>query len=110
MTSITESPRLPGRATLRSAKACVGAPRPEDSRELLELLAERLPPVVARKDVERVLGGVIAAQTLNNADAKGEGPEVAYRVGRSVVYRTDSLLAWIASKFEIRRIANIKTL
>jgi len=82
----------------------------KDSKEFLELLAERLPPVVARKDVERILGGVIASQTLNNADAKGEGPEVAYRVGRSVVYRTDSLLAWIAGKFEIRRIVNLKAL
>lgn len=79
-------------------------------KEFLELLAERLPPVVARKDVERVLGGVVAMQTLTNADSEGNGPEVAYRVGRSVVYRTDSLLDWIADRFEIRRIINLKAL
>jgi hypothetical protein len=58
-------------------------------------LAENLPPVIARKKVSRFLGGVIAPQTLYNADHKGEGPEVAYMIGRSVAYFTIPLLEWI---------------
>lgn len=81
-----------------------------DAREFMDLLIEKLPPVVARKDVERALGGVVAHQTLANADKAGTGPAVAYRVGRSVVYRSDSLVSWIVEHFGVKRIANIKTL
>ena len=49
-------------------------------------------------------------QTLNNADSAGVGPEVAYRVGRKVVYKTDSLLSWIVDRYGVKRIANLKTL
>lgn len=81
-----------------------------DAREFMEFMVEKLPPVVARKDVERALGGVVAHQTLANADKAGTGPAVAYRVGRSVVYRSDSLVAWIVERFGVTRIANINSL
>jgi len=82
----------------------------QDAQEFVNLLAEKLPPVLARKHVERALGGIVAVQTLTNADNQGTGPEVAYRLGRSVVYRTDSLLGWLVERFGVRRIANLKTL
>ncbi len=81
-----------------------------DAQEFIQILSAALPPVIARKKVEKLLGGIVSMQTLNNADSTGAGPEVAYRVGRSVAYRTDSLLQWIVERFGVSRIANLKTL
>lgn len=89
--------------------AIANIPTP-DASEFVTLLVDKLPPVIARMDVERQLGGLITRQTLANADAVGKGPEVAYRVGKKVVYRTDSLVAWIVSSLGVSRIANLKTL
>ena len=79
-------------------------------RELLDLLAGELPPVIARKDVERFLGGIVTRKTLANADARGAGPDTAYAVGRNVVYRREALLAWLDSNFAVQRLAHIKSL
>jgi hypothetical protein len=81
-----------------------------DAQEFVDHLSANLPPVIARAEVERQLGGLILPQTLANADAQGKGPTVAYRVGRKVVYRTDSLVSWIVNHLGVSRIANLKTL
>lgn len=85
-------------------------PLTDDEKEFIDYLLPKLPPVVARKEVGRVLGGIVAHQTLNMADCAGSGPTIAYRVGRSVVYRTESLLGWLVLRFGVSRIANLKTL
>ena len=79
-----------------------------DEQEFVTMLINALPPVIARKDVIRFLGGVVAPKTLANADDSGDGPEIAYKVGRSVAYRTDSLVAWVVIKFGVARIPNVK--
>ena len=79
-----------------------------DEREFVTTLTSALPPVIARKEVSRFLGGIVAPKTLANADDAGDGPEVAYKVGRSVAYRTDSLVAWLVGKFGVARIPNVK--
>jgi len=78
--------------------------------EFVTTLVSALPPVIARKEASRYLGGVIASQTLSNADSAGEGPAVAYRVGRAVTYRTEALVRWIVSRYGVIRIESIKTL
>lgn len=79
--------------------------------EFRQLLLNKLPPVVARKDVERQLGGVVSMKTLANADSSGKGPLGAYMVGRSVVYPAESLVRWIIESFGVARLrANIKEL
>ena len=55
-------------------------------------VADKLPPIIARKDVGRLLGGVIAPKTLANRDALGIGPKARFNVGRTVCYETASLL------------------
>lgn len=82
----------------------------DDEREFIDALLPKLPPVVIRKAVPEVLGQVVAIQTLSNADSAGQGPEVAWRVGRHVVYRTDSLLCWIIRRFGVSRIINLNNL
>lgn len=82
----------------------------EAEQEFIQTLTANLPPVIARKEVSRFLGGVVASQTLCNADASGEGPEKAFRVGRNIVYRTDSLLGWLVKRYGISVVANPKNL
>ena len=82
----------------------------ETEQEFMQTLIASLPPVIARKETSRFLGGVVASQALNNVDASGEGPEKSYRVGRSIVYRTDSLVRWIVERYGISSIASPKNL
>ncbi len=60
-----------------------------------KLLLEGLPPVIARKDAEKFLGGMISSKTLANADSLGEGPRSAYKVGKNIVYPTIGLVEWL---------------
>ena len=80
----------------------------EEEREFIEALLADLPPVIARKQIDKFLGGVVAAQTLANADGHGEGPEIAYRIGRSVVYKTESLLRWIVQHLGVAKIQQVR--
>lgn len=82
----------------------------EAEKEFVQSLVSSLPPVIARKEVKTYLGGIVAPQTLSNADASGEGPEVAYRIGRTVAYSTEQLVLWIVERFGVSRIRNIKSL
>lgn len=84
------------------------ADNPAHKQELIETLSGELPPFIARADVERHLGGIVTGKTLSNADARGEGPEVAYAVGRKVVYSRESLLQWLARNFTVQRLVTIK--
>lgn len=71
--------------------------------EFCQLLLVKLPPIIARKDVERHLGGVVSMKTLANADSSGKGPTGAYQVGRSVVYPTEALVRWIIATMGVER-------
>ncbi|MDR0476959.1 MAG: hypothetical protein LBH14_03340 [Desulfobulbaceae bacterium] len=82
----------------------------EAEREFTALLTSSLPPVIARKEVSRFLGGIMARKTMAKLDEAGLGPEVAYKVGRSVVYRTDSLVAWLVRRSGVERMVNIMDL
>ena len=73
-------------------------------KKFVNTLLSNLPPVIARKEVMRFLGGIVAPQTLSNADSSGEGPEDAFRVGNSVVYRTESLVRWIVEHFGVEKL------
>ena len=79
----------------------------DEEQEFVQTLAELLPPVIARKKVSRFLGGIIAPQTLSNADYKDEGPEVAYMVGRSVAYFTIPLLEWIVRNLGVTKLGRL---
>lgn len=78
--------------------------QPED--EFRQLLLSKLPPTIARKNVERQLGGIITAKTLANADSAGEGPLGAFQVGRQVVYPTESLVNWLISSRGVKKLKN----
>lgn len=81
---------------------------PAHKQEFICALAGELPPFIARTDVDRLLGGIVSGKTLSNADARGEGPEVAYAVGRKVVYSREALLQWVSRNFSVQRLVAIK--
>ena len=60
-------------------------------------LIPKLPPLISRDHVEKLLGGVISSKTLANLDSLGEGPK-RMRIGRKVAYLTEDLLEWLASR------------
>jgi len=60
-------------------------------------LAKELPPLISRDHVGELLGGIISSKTLANYDSEGTGPK-RMRMGRKVVYLTEDLLEWLASR------------
>ena len=63
----------------------------------LSNLLPKLPPLISRDHVEKLLGGVISSKSLANLDSLGEGPK-RMRIGRKVVYNTEDLLEWLAKR------------
>jgi predicted DNA-binding transcriptional regulator AlpA len=63
----------------------------------LSNLFSKLPPIISRDHVEKLLGGVVSSKTLANLDSLGEGPK-RMRVGRKVAYLTEDLLEWLSSR------------
>lgn len=57
-----------------------------------------LPPFIARKEVQKVLGGIVSPKTLANADSLGIGPKSRKRFGKTVVYETAELLRWLTDR------------
>lgn len=81
-----------------------------DEKEFVDVMLDRLPPVIARHQIDRFLGGLVSPFTIKNADLAGTGPEVAWRVGHKVAYKTESLVNWLVRTMGVKRIQNINSL
>ena len=81
-----------------------------EEKEFVDAMLDKLPPVIARHQVDRFLGGLVSPCTVNNADLAGTGPEVAWRVGNKVAYKTDSLVGWLVQTMGVKRIQNLNSL
>lgn len=75
----------------------------EAQLSLAVTLLEELPPIIARHQVDTFLGGLITGKTLRNLDHLGKGPEVAWRIGARVAYKTDSLVEWLIDNYTITK-------
>ena len=65
----------------------------------LSFLADRWPSdVVARKEVGKFSGGLVAPGTLANMDSKGEGPSGGFKIGRKKGYPVKSLIEWLEQR------------
>ena len=67
------------------------------SNDLIEQLRADLPIVFARKEIERLLPGVISSKTLANYSSQGIGPP-SYRHGRTVIYEREAFLNWLSKR------------
>ncbi len=72
--------------------------RKVDLQELLEKLRENLlrelPPIFARKDIEKLLPGVISPRTLENLDSLGKGPKGIIN-GKKILYTREEFVDWL---------------
>lgn len=62
---------------------------------IIESLRADLPAVFTRAKAEELLGGIISAGSLANADSAGEGPEGLFYMGRKAAYRKEAFLEWL---------------
>ena len=69
----------------------------KDNYDLIEKLKNELPIVFARKEIERLLPGLISSKTLANLSSQGKGPP-SYRHGRTVIYNRDTFLNWLSKR------------
>jgi hypothetical protein len=60
-------------------------------------LEQTLPPIFARTEVPRLLGGLISAGRLANLDSLGQGPRMI-KLGRKVGYIRADFIAWMRSR------------
>jgi len=64
------------------------------SSDYLSELKEALPPIIARQEVPRLLGGSISLGHLQNLDCEGRGPK-RFALGRRICYRRADLIEWL---------------
>ena len=69
----------------------------ETSCDLIKQLRDNLPIAFARKEIDRLLPGVISPKTLANLSSQGDGPP-AYHQGRTVFYNRDAFLEWLSKR------------
>ena len=82
-----------------------------EEQDFILTLKENLPPIISRKELTKYLGGVVSQSLLRHADAKGQGPEISWKIGEhSVAYKTESLLEWIVRRFGVKRMVNLTNL
>ncbi|WP_411330126.1 hypothetical protein [Desulfovibrio desulfuricans] len=82
----------------------------DDEKAFAETLLDKLPPIIARHHVDRFLGGLISPYTIKNADLAGTGPEIAWRVGKKVAYKAESLVSWLVANHDVKRMVNLRAL
>jgi len=80
--------------------------RQQSDLEEYDGLLSILPPVIARKDIERLLGGIISRGHLANLDYKGEGPP-RIEVGRHVGYLRGPFVEWLKERYARRKPAKM---
>lgn len=67
---------------------------------ILIKLQSDLPPVLARKDISRLTGGLISPRSLANLDCAGLGPKGRVKIGRLTAYERDSFVSWLSERMQ----------
>lgn len=60
-------------------------------------LLTNLPPIIARHDIGKYLGGLVSKGYLQNLDSEGRGPQ-RIKIGRKVGYTREALVEWLVSR------------
>jgi hypothetical protein len=55
---------------------------------------------VARSEISKFSGGLLASGTAANNDSAGTGIPGAFRVSRKIAYPVDSAIEWLISRLE----------
>lgn len=89
----------------RMTKETINTPEPTTvvaegkQGDLFTELERSLPPAIARKDVPKILYGVMTAGWLANLDCAGRGPK-SFKCGKIVVYTRGALIEWLRAMNE----------
>lgn len=62
---------------------------------ILALLAESLPPILARKHVAKLTFGLVSPKTMANHDSLGTGPKNRFKMGKEVWYHKKHFIDFI---------------
>ena len=65
----------------------------------LEGLKQSLPPLIARHNIDKYLGGIVSRGYLQNLDSSGKGPKKT-KIGKKVGYLREDLVDWLISRTE----------
>ncbi len=65
------------------------------AKDEFDKLRDGLPVIFARKEIEKLLPGIISPRYLANLDSKGEGPPRIRIHGRGVAYPRDGFIDWL---------------
>ena len=79
-------------------------------QELFDVWQKELPPIIARERIGDLLGGIVKPSSMNVFACSGTGPEEAYRIGRKIAYRRESLLLWLLKTYKIQKLMTVKDL
>ncbi len=60
-------------------------------------LVHILPPIIPRKDIEKLLGGIISRGHLANLDCIGQGPP-RINIGKHVGYLRTPFIEWLKTR------------
>jgi hypothetical protein len=64
-----------------------------DITHIINKLKESMPPVFTRKELPKLLGGILTVGHICNLDSSQQGPP-RMRLKRHVIYERDSFLEW----------------
>jgi len=73
----------------------------EAAVETLQQMTQKWPSTfVARSEISKFSGGLLAPGTAANNDSAGKGIPGAFRVSRKIAYPVDSAIEWLISRLE----------
>ena len=75
-------------------------PAKEQQIEIIKNASKTWPELIARKQIDKISGGLINKRTIANLDALSKGPSGVVRVGNAVAYSRESLVSWLISKLK----------
>lgn len=73
-----------------------------NTHDILKALERELPPVLTRKSIPQLTGGLVAAGTLANHDSRGTGPAGAARINGHVTYSREAFHVWLAGRIHAK--------
>jgi hypothetical protein len=76
----------------------------ENAKEVIRQLAKKWPSsFVARSEIAKFSGGLIAPGTAANNDSLGVGIPGAFRVKKKIAYPVNSAIDWLIDRLEVQR-------
>lgn len=67
---------------------------------ILRSLELTLPPIIVRREISRLTGGLISAKFLANLDCAGLGPKGRVKIGRLTAYSRESFVSWLSDRMQ----------